>query len=336
MAGGALESRQGAGDKEIPHPRVLGLRGNGQTDRSWRSTVAHNHMQDKTSTARSVPANSLDATAATYRLHASSCLAASQKLAEEFPFSQKITEHSHSQFASAWNDDPRAYVETIAGLLVRKARLHVTAALRANQMGNMHSLAAQMRPALECAGQVVTTMQDLFEGSTKSKSAVRRRADADYYHTMLRVSRGHLGPQELLEDIANIHIANDESIGTKKGFYLQETVKDLEFGKEWYDHLSRCFYDTGIAGLKGQPYCGGIRPTNSAYDQIAFAILLDYLASQVLFMILHAAKCPPETEAKKQCYKQAAALIEKKRTVVDPCRDYLESGAYRNAARPGC
>lgn len=294
-------------------------------------------MQDKTSTDRSTPAHSLDAAAAAYRRHAGSCLTASQKLAEDFPFSHKITEHSHSQFASAWKDDPRAYVETIAGLLVRKARLHVTASLRANQMSNMHSLAAQMRPVLECAGQVVTTMRDLFDGSAKSQSAVRRRADADYFHTMLRVSRGRLDAQELRVDIANIHMANNETAGTKKGFYLQETVKDLEFGGEWHDHLSRCFYDTGISGLKGHAYYGGIRSTNTANDQFAFAFLLDYLTSQVLVMILHAAMCPPETEAKKQCYKQAAALIEKKRTVVDPCREYLESvDKHRNAARPSC
>ena len=104
-------------------------------------------MQDKRSTEqrsteKSTPAHSLDAAAATYRRLAGSFLAASQRLAKNFPSAHKITEHSHSQLLSTWKDDPRAFIETTAGLLVRKARLHVTAALRANQTSNMHSLAA--------------------------------------------------------------------------------------------------------------------------------------------------------------------------------------------------
>ena len=34
--------------------------------------------------------------------------------------------------------------------LLRKARLHAIAVLRANETGNVHSLAVQMRPVLEC------------------------------------------------------------------------------------------------------------------------------------------------------------------------------------------
>ena len=71
-----------------------------------------------------------------------------------------------------------------------------------------------------------------------------------------------------MADIANIHLANNETGGTKKSFNLQETVKDLEFGGEWYDHLSRCFYHSDISRLKGHSYYGGIRSTNRSFTPI--------------------------------------------------------------------
>ena len=46
--------------------------------------------------------------------------------------------------------------------LLRKARIHTVAALRANETSNLHSLAVQMRPVLECAGQVVFRFRTLF------------------------------------------------------------------------------------------------------------------------------------------------------------------------------
>lgn len=45
-------------------------------------------------------------------------------------------------------------MRAIVGALAAKARLHAIACLRANDMNNSHSLAVQMRPALECAGQM--------------------------------------------------------------------------------------------------------------------------------------------------------------------------------------
>ncbi|MXZ28673.1 MAG: hypothetical protein F4Y72_10285 [Gammaproteobacteria bacterium] len=258
----------------------------------------------------------------------------SLRLAKNFPSAHKISEQSHSELSSAWEEDPTLYFETTTVLLLKKACLHITAALRANQTSNMHSLAAQMRPALECAGQVVSTMKDLFDQSSKGKSAVLRRANADYYHTMTRLARGQIDPRELLADIARIQAANDDTDRTKGRFDVRETVKDLEFGGEWYDHLSRCFYHSDLAALKTYSYYGGVRSNNSVNDQIAFATLLDYLTNQVLVMILNAAMCPPETAAKKQCYERAVALIEEKRKTLDSCRDALVMRVQQTDATP--
>ena len=43
---------------------------------------------------------------------------------------------------------------TTCALIFRKGRLHMLGAYRANETDNLHSLAVQMRPVLECAGQV--------------------------------------------------------------------------------------------------------------------------------------------------------------------------------------
>lgn len=48
--------------------------------------------------------------------------------------------------------DPTATFRIMSALLLRKARLHTVAVLRANETNNLHSLAVQIRPVLECAG----------------------------------------------------------------------------------------------------------------------------------------------------------------------------------------
>ena len=58
--------------------------------------------------------------------------------------------------------DPTAHGRIMYALLLRKARLHTVAVLRANETNNVHSLAAQMRPVLECAGQVVFYFHNLI------------------------------------------------------------------------------------------------------------------------------------------------------------------------------
>ena len=71
-------------------------------------------------------------------------------------------------FAGGWPEasqridfdaDPAAGVRITAALLLRKARIHTVAVLLANETNNLHSLAVQMRPVLECAGQVVFYFQ---------------------------------------------------------------------------------------------------------------------------------------------------------------------------------
>lgn len=251
--------------------------------------------------------------AASYRERARGLLAAALELANDFPCAAILDEQRRRELSSAWKDDPTSVFEVSMGLLVRRVCLHVTGALCAEQASNMHSLAAQMRPALECAGQIVTTMKDLVERGDSGRAAVISRTGADYHNTVTRLSQGQQDPEALLPDIAKKHLANYETRLAKRRFDPQDTVKDLDDGKEWYDHLSRCFIHSDLTALKGYGFYGGVCSSDSVDDQIPLAYLLDYLTDQVLIMIRYAAMCPPETKAKEQHYKRAGALIIDKR-----------------------
>lgn len=284
-----------------------------------------------------MPAGSSANTATTYRDLAGKFLAATQELTKEFPSAHKITEKRRRQLSTAWKDDPISAFEASSGLLVRKAHLHVAAALRANQSNNIQSLAAQMRPALECAGQVVTTMKNLRDGSSKARDSVMQRASADFYQTVKRVGRGKFDPRKILEDNPKVQLASHHMDQVKGRFDSQEAVRVLKHGEWWYKHLSQSFYHAGVSELKGDSYDGGVRSNNWANDQFAFALFMHYLTDQVLLMILDAAMYPPETKAKEQCYKKAAALAKEKREVLDSFRNTLVSKAQQMiAARTGC
>ena len=77
--------------------------------------------------------------------------------------------------------DPVATFRIQGAFLLRKARIHTVAVLRANETGNLHSLAVQMRPVLECAGQVVFMYEhlfiapDVFMTREKGRSEVREK-----------------------------------------------------------------------------------------------------------------------------------------------------------------
>ena len=103
--------------------------------------------------------------------------------------------------------DPTAMLRIMCALLLRKARLHSVAVRRANETSNVHSLAVQMRPVLECAGQVVFVFHnliiapDLTMARERAASVVGDYWNADYYRTILRITKGNVGHEELLEQI---------------------------------------------------------------------------------------------------------------------------------------
>ena len=200
--------------------------------------------------------------------------------------------------------DPAAALRTECALLLRKARLHSDAALRANAANNLHSLAVQMRVVLECAGQVVFVCHNQFIAprlTTDPAHAVRTlgdRINADYYDTMIRATKGKAGHDELLATISESERAAAESVGMRapegrRGRSLKQADKAaaLEGGEAWYAHLSNSFCH-GEGDLRGATWRGGVKSMNTWRDELAFAGFMDYLVEQLNSMNAYAALCP--------------------------------------------
>ena len=120
------------------------------------------------------------------------------------------------------NADPTAVFRITSAVLLRKARVHTVAVLRANETSNLHSLAVQMRPVLECAGQVVfffhNTMiaPDLQMAPERAVELVGNRLNADHYQTLRKRTKGKISSEELREIEVQAQEAAAVFVGTTK------------------------------------------------------------------------------------------------------------------------
>ena len=146
-------------------------------------------------------------------------------------------------------DDPANAIRIMCALLLRKARLHMVAMLRANETGNVHSLAIQMRPVLECAGQVVLVFHNLIIDPERGVSVVSDYINADYYRTVRRLTMGDLSHKELLTRISEASGMSEEEVGKGRSLKQADKVAPLEGGKDWYGYLSERFCH-GRGGLE--------------------------------------------------------------------------------------
>ena len=211
------------------------------------------------------------------------------------------------------NADPAATLRIAGALLLRKARIHTVAVLRANETGNLHSLAVQMRPVLECAGQVVfffhNTMiaPNVQMSQERAAEVVGNRLNADYYQTIRSRSRDQVSREELREVATQAQAAAAESFGaatpkTQKSWTLrqEDKVKLLAKGHEWYKYLSNHFTHGNLADWKGLSWRGGVISIDRVEDEFAFLGLMSYLVDQVALMNAAAALCPVTGEAGDQ------------------------------------
>ena len=125
---------------------------------------------------------------------------------------------------SEFDDDPVIVFRQMSHPLMAKARLHVFAAARANRESNIHSLAVQMRPALECAGQVVSVFRDILGKLPGAESRIIEYANSDYYQTVIRLSRGQVGHNEILSKINASVPARTEPVHKVKSLRESEKV----------------------------------------------------------------------------------------------------------------
>ena len=201
-------------------------------------------------------------------------------------------------------NDPTATSRITCALLLRKARLHTDAVLRANETDNVHSLAVQMRPVLECAGQVVFIFHNLIIAPNltmepeRAVDLVGSYLSADAYRTIISASKGKVGHKELLEAISEGTEAAAAIFGkplrqVRKGKSLRQVdkVAMLAGGNRLYDHLSE-YFSHGRADWKGALWRGGVGSIDTVQDEVTFAALMDYLLEQVSVMNAHASLCP--------------------------------------------
>jgi len=198
----------------------------------------------------------------------------------------------------------------IASLLIRKARLHVIAVQVANRNCNLHSLAVQMRPSLECAGQVVSVFHNLFIAS--DPGAVDQYMSSDYRQTMQRL---HKGQWEIGPFLAQIERAHPLGQPPKpKRLLHTDKVEALEGGRNCYAYLSR-FHHPSLDTLRGPSALGGVASHDTPLDQLAFAVNLDYLAEQMLVMLAYAA-LPQYTDLDTQSFlKSVLTTLDRKRAM---------------------
>ena len=209
--------------------------------------------------------------------------------------------------------DPVATLRIMGALLLRKARIHAVAVLRANETSNLHSLAVQMRPALECAGQVVFLFKntmiapDVLLSREQAEEIVGTRLNADHFQTLRRRSRGRVSPEELREVEAQAQEAAATSVGATKPkrhkgrrFTQVDKVAPLAGGRERYEYLSEHFSHGRVADWRGLSRRGGVVSTAAVEDQFTFLELMSYLLDQVARMNAAAALCPVEGDANRR------------------------------------
>ena len=226
-----------------------------------------------------------------------------------------------------FDGDPAIAFRRMSYLLIAKARLHVFAALRANKEGNIHSVAVQMRPALECAGQVVSMFKDLFGKEPGAENRISRYVNADYYQTVIRLSRGQIDHNEILKQINTAIPMGTGPVRKTRSLGESEKVKDLEFGENWCGHLSDCFFHGDLPELKNHSLFGGVGSCNTMNDEYGFAALLDYMAHQAMVMVMYAAICPDDGVDDDRRFEKAAKLLEQKKAVSEGFRRKLMSMA---------
>ena len=217
--------------------------------------------------------------------------------------------------------DPGTTGRIMGGLLLHKARIHMLAVLRANETSNLHSLAVQMRPVPECAGQVVsfyTTIiaPDLLMPPERAMEAFGHRLNADFYQTVRRTTRGRISPEMRRETATEAQAAAAASFGAarpkkQKPWSLRQADKmtTLPGGREWYHHLSEHFSHATAADSRGVSSLGGVMSMDMVHDRFAFLGFMDCVVDRVARINAAAALCPVAGEAGDQWDRWVAPAL---------------------------
>ena len=239
--------------------------------------------------------------------------------------------------------DPDTAGRMTTALLLRKARIHTMAVLRANETSNLHSLAVQMRPVLECAGQVFFYFGTLMAaGQSISRrhaaEVVGARIDADHFRTLRRVTKGGISLEELREAEARAAAATvrvAKPTGRKRRRFTQaDKVAPLVDGREWYTYLSEHFSHGREADWRGLSLDGGVMSVFNVEDEMAFLGLMSYLVEQVAVMNAAAVLCPAEGDPDQQWNDWVEPALDQLKHVRNSSKAFLEAAGVTTTGQP--
>lgn len=230
--------------------------------------------------------------------------------------------------------DPAGAYRMYCALLLHKAGLHVVAMLRANERNSIHSLAVQMRPILECAGQVVHIFHNLIIEPKREDGirAVLEYANADFYQSTIGLTKGDIGHAQLLNTISEASTTWATNVSGFRRLRQTKKVAMLQGGEAWYRFLSDRFCH-GRADWWGPSWQGGVGSIGPL-DDFTFAGFMDYLVEQATVMNLYAALCPVNGAVADERIETAQAHLQKVRATSRSLRDGAVS-AIVNPQRSG-
>lgn len=236
------------------------------------------------------------------------------------------------------NADPVASLRITGALLLRKARIHIVAVLRANETNNLHSLAVQMRPVLECAGQVVFAFRNtiiapnLLMSRENAAAMFGNRLNADFYQTFLRRTKGQISPQKLQEMGMQAQAAAAASLGASKpkrqkswSLNQADKVEILPGGRKWYRYLSEHFSHGRVADWRGFSWRGGVVSIDKVEDEFAFLGLMSYLVEQVAHMNAAIALCPVAGDTGNQWDQWVEPMLAQLRDVRESSKTLMSA-----------
>ena len=227
-------------------------------------------------------------------------------------------------------EDPTGTFRTMGALLLRKARLHMIAMQYANENNNVHSLAVQMRPVLECADQAVLIFHNLIIAREHGESSVRSYLNKDYYQTIIRMTKGEVDHEELIKKISEASGMPVKEVVRKKRRHKDRKLKhadkmtDFEGSKGLYDYLSKHFRHDDL-DWKGDSWRGGVNSINTYRDKFTFAGLMDYSVKRVAVMNAYVALCPVAGAVSHERINATLAQLQEVRTMTKALRDSAES-----------
>ncbi len=237
-------------------------------------------------------------------------------------------------------------------LLLRRTRFHAAAVLRANESCNAHSLGVQMRPALECTGQLALVIHSLILDPERGHAKFLAYLDTDYYGTIIRATKGEIGHDQLLEQMSSLRRKSEEHAAWVVGDELRfnesaegrrgksrrlrhlDKVAELVGGENWYRYLSDHFCHGDPAGER-DTWRGGVVSTNTPRDEFACAGMMDYLANQLAVMIAYAAMCPTSGRVEEDRVNNALAQLQAIRAKTKKHRDLAVSEAVNTNMHGG-